>query len=269
MSAFANALKGFFGWLAGLFKGPTSTLQPASPPDRAASAPTPPTASPATASTTVPPQAPASAASLPLGALPGATSSPVAAPPANGQATGTSQQNTLNANLGLTQLNGQTAVAGNVAATFGDARAMGSLAMSRDATDARLLYQNPTTALEGHYTRQGDLHAVGGNVAKRFEHSSLGVGGDYNWSPRGNGGQVYGRWETDSVGETVGGFQVKGSVEAGAMKRPGERQWNSYAAGRVTAERRSTSIYVEGRHQGGPSFGAPQTQVSMGVQVKF
>ncbi|MNY80627.1 hypothetical protein D3C86_2217590 [compost metagenome] len=52
------------------------------------------------------------------------------------------------------------------------------------------------------------------------------------------------------------------------MKRPGQ-EWSTYAAGRVSAERENTSLYLEGRHQGGSGFGAPETQVSMGVRMTF
>lgn len=246
-SSLAASVQRFFGWLTALFRGPAA---PADPP------------LPAASRVALPPS-PSSEPQV-LGALPGqaapATSAPSTRPPA--------QATTLDASLGLVQLDQQAAIGATVVAARGEARAQGTLALTREATDARVLYQDPTTAAEGHYTRRGDQHAVGGELAKRFEHSALAVGGEYAWSPEGDGGKVYGRWQTDQVGETVGGFRVRGGVEAGAIKVPGET-WSTYAAGRLSADRGDTSLYLEGRHQGGTAFGAPETQVSVGLRMTF
>jgi hypothetical protein len=133
---------------------------------------------------------------------------------------------------------------------------------------ANLGYQAPTLAAEAHYVQNGDMHAAGATVDKRFDHSALGLGAEYLWRGNQDGGRVYGRWQSDAVGETVAGYQVRGSIEGGALKQPGE-SWAPYAAGRVTAEKENSALFLEARQSMPMGGRSPETQVMAGLQFRF
>lgn len=164
-------------------------------------------------------------------------------------------------------------VAGEVAARVGQEgalRAAGLYRKDAEGVHANLqaAYQDPTTEAGLRYAQDGATRAAGGYLNKRLPHSSLALGADYLWSPEGDGGRAYGRWQSDAIGENVGGFAVKGAVEAGALKLPGQ-DWNTYATGRVTAEKANAALFAEIEHKAGPGFSQPDTALKFGAQFRF
>lgn len=166
-----------------------------------------------------------------------------------------------------------TAVAGQVQARVGEqtvVQAAGALVAGPEGTSAQagVAIANPTTRASVQYQRDGATQAVGGQLEHRLPHSVLGVGGDYRWSPEGDGGRVYGRYQTDPIGERIGGWTVRGGLEAGAMKLPGQ-EWNGYAAGRVSADRDNASLFLQVDQRFGPSSLGGSPGVMVGAQFRF
>lgn len=166
-----------------------------------------------------------------------------------------------------------TTVAGAVAAQVGKDGALRAAGLYQNGpggvrANAQASYQDPTTAAGVRYAQDNETRAVGGFVDKRLPHSTLSLGGDYLWSPQGDGGRAYGRWQSDPIGEPVGGFRVRGGVEAGALKLPGQ-DWSTYAAGRITAEKDNAALFTEINHQAGPGFSHPDTSIKFGGQFRF
>lgn len=129
-------------------------------------------------------------------------------------------------------------------------------------------YQDPTTEAGLRYAQENEMRVAGGYLNKSLPHSKLSLGADYLWSPQGDGGRAYGRWQSDAIGETVARFKVKGALEAGAVKLPGQ-DWSTYAAGRVTAEKDNAALFAEVDHRAGPGFSRPDTTLKFGAQFRF
>lgn len=164
-------------------------------------------------------------------------------------------------------------VAGAVAARVGQDGALNAAGLYQKGPEGvranvQASYQDPTTEAGLRYAQDNDVRSAGGYLNKRLPHSALSLGADYLWSPLGNGGRAYGRWQSDAIGETVGGFQVRGGLEAGAVKLPGQ-EWSTYAAGRVTAEKDNAALFTEINHQAGPGFSRPDTSIKFGAQFRF
>ncbi|HEY9856629.1 MAG TPA: hypothetical protein V6D05_12880 [Stenomitos sp.] len=164
-------------------------------------------------------------------------------------------------------------VAGQVAAQVGEEGTLRAAGLYQDGpqgvrANAEAAYRDRTTEAGIRYDQDNDRKSLGGYVNKALPHSSLALGGDYLWSPEGNGGRAYGRWQSDAIGEQVGGFTVKGALEAGAVKLPGQ-DWSTYAAGRVTAEKDNAALFAEINHQAGPGFAQPDTTLKFGAQFRF
>ncbi len=166
-----------------------------------------------------------------------------------------------------------TTVAGALAARVGKDGALQAAGLYRNGPEGiranvQAAYQDPTTEAGLRYSQEDDLRAAGGFVNKRLPHSTVALGADYLWSPAGDGGRAYGRWQSDAIGEQVGGFTVRGGLEAGALKLPGQ-DWSTYAAGRVTAEKANAALFTEINHQAGPGFNRPETSLKFGAQFRF
>lgn len=169
--------------------------------------------------------------------------------------------------------NDRTAVAGQLAAQVGqDGRltASGLYEQTSEAARASVTagYQDRTTDASLRYMQENDTRYVGGSLDKRFEHSTLGIGGDYISNAQGDGGRLYGRWKTDEVGPRALGYQIRGEMEAGALKMPGQ-DWNTYAAGRIVGEKENSSFFLGVQHQQGPMFSRPETSINAGFQIRF
>lgn len=167
----------------------------------------------------------------------------------------------------------RTALSGQLAAAVGKdgmLRAQGAYERTPDATRAALeaRYTDATTDLGVRYTQENAAHAVGAHLDKRFAHSTLAIAGEVQVSPEGEGGKVFGRWQTDAVGERAFGYQIRGEMEAGAVKQPGQ-DWNTYASGRIVGEKENASFFVGVQHQQGPMVSRPQTSVNAGLQFRF
>jgi hypothetical protein len=165
------------------------------------------------------------------------------------------------------------ALTGQVAAQIGqDGRLLASASYEKttETTRAALAarYTDATTEAGLRYLRENDVQTLGASLDKRYAHSTLGVAAEVLKGPAGEGGRLYGRWKTDAIGERAFGYQIRGEVEAGAMKAPGQ-DWNTFASGRIVGEKENASFFVGLEHQQGPVFDQPQTRVNAGVQIRF
>lgn len=168
---------------------------------------------------------------------------------------------------------GKTAIAGTLQAKVGTAgtlQAEGALLHDSEGSHGRaeLSLSDPSTRLALSYQQDGLTHAAGGTLTVQGSHSVLGMGGDFAWSPEGDGGRLYGRWQSDAIGEQIGGFTVRGALEAGALKMPGQ-DWRGYAAGRVTAEKDNAALFVQVDQGMGQGFGRAGAGVTFGAQLRF
>lgn len=166
-----------------------------------------------------------------------------------------------------------TMVAGDLAARVGQDGALRAAGLYRNGPDGvhanlQAAYQAPKTEAGLRYAQDDEMRAAGAYLNRQLPHSSLSLGADYLWSPQGDGGRAYGRWQSDAIGERVAGFTVKGAVEAGAVKLPGQ-DWNTYAAGRVTAEKDNAALFAEIDHKAGPGFSQPDASLKFGAQFRF
>lgn len=167
----------------------------------------------------------------------------------------------------------RTELSGQLAAAIGQdgmLRAQGAYERRPETTRAALeaRYTDATTDLGVRYAQENATRTVGAHLDKRFAHSTLAIAGELQLSPEGEGGKAYGRWQTDAIGERAFGYQIRGEMEAGAVKQPGQ-DWNTYASGRIVGEKENASFFVGVQHQQGPRVSHPQTSVNAGLQFRF